>query len=320
MADERPPSAARDDARPSHAGAACGPVAESRAARRRRFGAFRWGVRAAAVLALAGMFMFGLDGCFYYPSRVIEDTPADFDLAFEEVRFPSRDGTMLSGWFLPAAGEPRGTIVHFHGNAENISTHVGFVAWAPAAGYHLLVFDYRGYGKSEGRTTRAGTILDGHAAIDYILTRPEVDPRRLIVIGQSLGSAVAAVVAADRPEVRGVILESPFSRYRDIATHHLRQVFQFELPSRTLAASLVSSGHEPIDAIARIAPRPLLVIVSGEDPICPPHLGQALFAAAAEPKSLWKLPHGGHTEAFVSHTAEAIRRVNELVDRAAGTD
>ncbi|MBK8916093.1 MAG: alpha/beta hydrolase [Phycisphaerales bacterium] len=290
---------------------------QRRAIRRRRFAIFRWIVRGSALLLIAGAFMFGLDGCFYYPSRVIEETPAAFNLDFEEVRFPSRDGTLLSGWFLPAVGKPRGTIVHFHGNAENISTHIGFVAWAPAAGYHLLVFDYRGYGKSEGRTTRQGTIEDGHAAIDYILTRSETDPRRLIVIGQSLGAAVAAVVVADRPEVRGLILESPFSRYRDIATHHLRQVFQFELPSRALAASLVSAGHEPIDAIRRIAPRPLLVIVSGEDAICPPHLGQALFDAASEPKELWSLPNGGHTEAFVYHTDEAIRRFEALVDRAA---
>lgn len=279
---------------------------------------FKWSVRGGVVFVILLAFMIGLDTFFYYPSRVMAGTPkADFGLDFDEVSFPARDGTRLVGWFLPARGVPRGTIVHFHGNAENMSTHILFVQWAPAAGYNLFVFDYRGYGKSAGSVTRAGTISDGHGAIDYVLSRKDVDPGRLFVIGQSLGGAVATVVAAERPEIRALVLDSTFSSYRRIATLHLQKTMMLESPARMLAAGLVSSGYEPIDYITRISPRPVLIIASENDEICYPELSRELFDAAREPKELWIVPGARHTEAFVNAQDEGVRRVAKLFDGAA---
>lgn len=315
------PASAAAGAKPGAAGprsGAAGPPSAALQRRRRRWFWIRWTVRGAALLGVAVALMIGCDSFFYHPSRTMFGTPAAFDLEFEEVTFPARDGTQLSGWFLPARGRPRGTIVHFHGNAENMSTHISFVAWAPASGYNLFVFDYRGYGQSRGSVSRAGTISDGHGALDYVLSRPDVDPARLFILGQSLGGAVATVVAAERPEVRALLLDSTFSSYRRIAALHLQRSLVLEGPARLLAAGFISSGFDPIDYIPRIAPRPLLVIASECDSICFPELSRELFEAAGEPKEYWVVAGGEHTAAFASDTDEAIRRAMRFFDAVAG--
>src|SRR5688572_11337453 len=114
-----------------------------------------------------------LAGCahdlFYYPDSVMYDTPASAGLRYEPVGFRSRDGTRLSGWFIPAAGEAgKGTVVHFHGNAGNISAHWRLVSWLPPRGYNVFVFDYRGYGASEGRPGPRGVFEDANSALDYV--------------------------------------------------------------------------------------------------------------------------------------------------------
>lgn len=277
---------------------------------------FRWSVRLAGAVVLILLIMNGCNSYFYYPSRTVWYKPKDFGLTHEDVYFKTRDGLKLHGWFLPAAGKPRGTIIHFHGNAENITNHIALSAWLPPEGYNVLIFDYRGYGQSEGKVTRAGTILDGHAAIDYALSRPDVDPQRLFVFGQSLGGAVALWVTAQRPEVKAIVVDSTFGRYRDIAQFHLRHIVLMDWAASGLSHLLISSGYDPLDVIDRISPRPLLVIAAGRDEICPPHLGKAVFDAAREPKSFWLVQDAGHGEAPLLNPQEAARRFNELFEQA----
>ncbi len=107
----------------------------------------------AAQYTCLGLFVAALTlscrGCvgklFYYPDQEVHDLPARHGLKFEEVTFSSRDGTRLSGWFIPAVGTPQGTVIHFHGNAQNMTSHFGFVSWLPQAGFNLFVFDYRNH-------------------------------------------------------------------------------------------------------------------------------------------------------------------------------
>jgi uncharacterized protein len=254
----------------------------------------------------------GFDGFFYYPDHRVYYTPDQFQLAFEDVTFRASDGVQLSGWWLPAAGQPKGTVVHFHGNAQNMTSHFMFVYWLPQAGYNLLVFDYRGYGKSSGRVTRAGTIRDGLAAIDYALARPDVDPQRLFVFGQSLGGAVAIVAAAQRPQVRAVAVDSTFSRYRRIAALHVERSLRSSSAGRLVSWAALSGEYDPVDFVGQLSPRPLFIIVSGSDQICFPELGRELFAAAKEPKTLWEVPGIGHTEALDLREDETRRRLIEF--------
>ncbi len=282
---------------------------------------FRWTVRLLALAAAAGYLKFvGLDSKFYYPNREIYDQPADYGLRHEDVTFRTSDGLALHGWWLPAEGTARGIVVHFHGNAANVTGHVGLIDWLPRLGYHVLMFDYRGYGRSEGRVTRAGTIRDGHAAVDYAAGRPEARDLPLLAYGQSLGGAVAVVVAAERPDVRAVVAESAFSSYRRIAARHARRLVGIDGLARLLAAVTISDGYDPIDVVGRISPRALLVIAAERDEICFPELARELYDAAGEPREYWLVPGAGHLSVAFEARGELLARVAGFYSRALHAD
>lgn len=167
----------------------------------------------AALLAL----LFGLSSCaqqaFYYPDHAEYGSPAQSGLPYENVSFQSADGTRLHGWFVPARGaadakQARATIIHFHGNAQNLTAHWQAVKWLPEHGYNVFLFDYRGYGQSEGDPSPEGLFADSNAALDYVRNRPDVNPERLLVFGQSLGgtNAIAVVGAGNKAGVRAVAI------------------------------------------------------------------------------------------------------------------
>jgi hypothetical protein len=273
-------------------------------------------VRIAFLVALIAVFIMGCDGCFYFPNREIVYTPEDLRIDYEEVTFAAADGVRLWAWFLKPRGAPKGTVVHFHGNAQNISTHILGSYWLTEYGYQVLVFDYRGYGKSEGRVTRAGTIRDGRAAVDYVLNRADVDPKRVVAFGQSIGGAIATVVTAERPEIAGLVLDAPFANYRRIAARHVRKTFYFEGLSKVLASALVSHAYEPDEHIGRIAPRPVLVIASGEDAICFPDLARELYDAAGEPREFWLVEGAEHLGMIEQAGREGQQRIVDFFDAA----
>ncbi|MFK7740313.1 MAG: alpha/beta hydrolase [Planctomycetota bacterium] len=248
------------------------------------------------------------DGLFYYPDSRTRATPADYGIAAaEDVRFAAPDGPELHGWWLPAeAAESRGTVVYCHGNAANLTAHAAYIAWLPKHGYSVLLFDYRGYGRSAGKVTRAGTVADAVAAIDYALAR---DPDRTVVFGHSLGGAVGVVAAAQRPAVRGVLAESTFANYRAIAQSKAR-VFS------SLVPFFVSQGHDPDAVVASLAPRPLLVIHGDRDDVVPHRFGQDLFDAAADPKELWIVPGAPHVSPWTLVPREFERRFDKFFDAA----
>lgn len=223
------------------------------------------------------------DRFFYRPDTTTFVPEANHPgLTIEAVHFAAPGGPRLSAWWLPAQSSPRGTVVFCHGNGGNVSQHAHAVSWLPARGFQVLIFDYRGYGTSEGNPTREGTVQDAIAALDFALAR---DPSHTVLFGHSLGGAIGLAAAVERPAVRGVIVESSFPSYR-AAARATAPAFAWLVPW------LVSVGFEPEDAIARIAPRPVLVIHGSSDPITPLPLGEALFAAAREPKQ-WRAVYGG---------------------------
>jgi uncharacterized protein len=287
--------------------------------RSKRWRRIRWAVRLGVLGLVVGYLKFvGLDGKFYYPDNEVYVDPAQLGLRYENVTFRTRDGVKLHGWFLPAVGEAKGVVVHCHGNAANVTGHVVLVSWLPEAGYHVLMFDYRGYGKSEGRVTRAGTIIDTHAALDYARTRPEAVGLPVFVYGQSLGGAVAIVVAADRPEVAGVVAESTFGSHRGIAAAHVRKLVHFGWLARFLATVSISAGYDPIDVVGRLSPRPLLVIAAENDQICYPELARELYDAAGEPKSFWLAPRAEHLAILEECPRELGEQITRFFESAAG--
>jgi len=235
------------------------------------------------------------------------------------VRFKSADGTGLTGLWFPAQNHPaKGVIVHFHGNGENMTSHYLFVYWLALEGYDVFAFDYRGYGASAGRKSIAGSIDDGVAALKTARGRAGGVRDRLIIVGQSLGGALAlAALERDGGEgVRGLVLDSTFASYRAVARDKLRQwwlTWPFQYP---LSALLISDRWAPQRLIARRKPVPLLMMHSLGDPVVPYAQGRRLFDLAPAPKEFWRIEGKSHTEALFTRGAEYRPPLLAWLDRA----
>lgn len=271
-----------------------------------------------AALVLALNLTACANNLFYYPDHKTYPNPELKTLAREDVWFQSKDGTRLHGWFLKAQGEAKATIVHFHGNAQNISTHVSYVSWLPARGYNVLVFDYRGYGESEGSVSREGVYQDALAAVRYAESRPDVDKHKIILFGQSLGAAQAVDVAGsgEFPELKAVIEESGFASYSRIAREKILDIPLVGYVIWPFSPLLVTSSHDPEDVVDKIAPIPLLVIHGRADPVVPYSHGDRLFARANNPKLMWTVEQGSHTDSLSRFRPTAAPRLLKFLDYA----
>ena len=256
-----------------------------------------------ACVVLAGCG--GADFAFYHPDSKVYGTPARDGLVYEDFRFPSGDGTMLSGWFIPSTTPARGTVVHFHGNAQNMTSHYSFVSWVPRNGFNLFLFDYRGYGDSDGKPNRKGVHQDCLAAIKYFQARDDVDAGKIIVFGQSLGGANAiAVVGGEKLNgIVGVVSDSAFSSYEEVGKDHVAGSL------KPLAGSLVSAGYDPIDVVGRISPIPLVIMHGSDDKVVPYHHAERLYARAKAPRELWTFHGGKHTDALGVRRRETVSRL-----------
>ncbi len=244
-----------------------------------------------------------LPGCvnrmFYYPNRIEYRLPESIGHGARDVFFASEDGTKLHGWFVAATtSNVHGTIVHFHGNAQNLTAHSSFVEWLPAEGFNVFLFDYRGYGKSEGRPSREGLFKDGVAALREVRRIPEVNTNRIAIIGQSLGGTTALAIAGRHPELRGqaLIIDSAFYSYRSIVRDKIRQIPLLSLLRVPLSYLLVSNALSPEDSLSEIAPVPILFLHGTADLVIPHHQSEMLYAAAREPKELILIPGGSHID------------------------
>lgn len=258
------------------------------------------------------------DSFFYYPNTRNYGSPKELGLTYEPVCIPTRDGLRLNGWFFPAVQDQgsllpspraRGTILHLHGNAGNMSAHFPHIAWLPSAGWNVLCFDYRGYGSSQGSVCRAGTITDAHAALDYLLNRSDVDRNRIVALGQSLGGAIGIVLAAERPEIRGLATDGAFDSYRQVASWHIRHSPLLMPIAWWVPRILMSRHYEPIDYVGRITPRPILIIHGTADKIVPVEMANRLYDAAHEPKDLWLVNGAGHYEPLSEDNDEGRPRL-----------
>jgi fermentation-respiration switch protein FrsA (DUF1100 family) len=224
----------------------------------------------------------------YHPVREISLTPADLSRAYDQVQFHGADGIRLTGWHVPARDSPF-TILLCHGNGGNISHLFDSIDLFQGLGLSCFVFDYRGYGRSAGRPTEAGTYLDAQAAYDWLTGEKGVPPDRIVLLGRSLGGSIAAHLAARVP-CRALVLEGAFTSYVDMAA----RLFPY-LPVRLFRRFLFR--YDTLASL-RAVRCPVLVIHSRDDELVPFEFGLRLFEAAPEPKRFLEIS-GGHNEGFL---------------------
>jgi pimeloyl-ACP methyl ester carboxylesterase len=267
--------------------------------RLRRFGTV-------CVTATAVIISFWATGCmerlFYHPTRAATVAPPEVSGA-QSVNFTSSDGTLLHGWFIPATDgtpvEQAATILHVHGNAGNIEGHIWFTQFLPAAGFNLFIFDFRGYGRSEGTARQRGPLIaDTNAAVDELLSRPDVDAASLGLFAHSLGGAIGLNVMAERPELRCAVVMSAFSSWRDIAADAVGGNPPGPV-SRFMARVLIKDDHRADVAIGSID-RPILIIHGTDDRIVPARHGRRL-AEAGPTAQLIEIDGGDHNDMRSSH-------------------
>lgn len=259
----------------------------------------RWLIK--ILLVVTVMLSSACSRLLFYPDSDWQRTPADVGVAYRDIHLTAADGIALSAWWLPAQGEPRGTVLFLHGNAENISTHLASVYWLPEQGYQVLLLDYRGYGKSQGSPSLPEVFLDIDAALDWLLASGELRDQPLYVLGQSLGASLASYSLASHPQalarLDGVVLDAAFTGYSDIAQEVASRSWLTWLFQYPVAWSM-PSGFDPVDHIAAIAPVPVLIVHGRQDQVIPYAHGQALMAAAGSPKSMLSYD-GPHIATFM---------------------
>ncbi len=239
----------------------------------------------AVVIALA-ILWWTQRSLMYFPSGGPVPPAGQAIGGAEDVELVTRDGLRLGAWFVLGRGAPpRPAVLIANGNAGDRSDRAPLAAALARAGYSVLLFDYRGYGRNPGRPTEEGLLDDARAAADYLRERADVDQARIAYLGESLGSGVVTALAVERPPV-ALILRSPFTSFAEVGSHHYPW-----LP----VAQFIRDRY-PIDEQIPSVRAPLLIIAGAADEIVPLRFSQAVHEKAAEPKRLVVIDGVGHND------------------------
>lgn len=253
-----------------------------------------------ALTACTHLFYQG-DSWRYVDEKILAKPP-------EEVVFESEDHKKIHGWYFHSGPHPRGKILFFHGNAQNRSSHFYSLYWILGHHYDYLIFDYPGYGDSEGSPTQESTTMSGAVALNWLAKQEPQVP--LILFGQSLGGNIAMYVAANHPEAKPceVVVDSTFKSYRKVAQRVLNHHW-FTWPLQGLPYLIVSEDYSASDQVGKISPVPLLVFHSEADGIVSINNGEDVFAAAQEPKFFYRVPEGDHIQTFVGKHKDEYQKI-----------
>ena len=226
----------------------------------------------------------------FFPVAELLYTPNDVNLEYEDVRIQTSDGLALQGWFIPGKAETGSNVtwLWFHGNGGNIGHRIGELALAHhRTEANIFIFDYRGYGESEGAPSEKGTYLDSRAVMEYLSSRPDVDSGRIVYLGHSLGAAVAVELALTQPPM-AMVLVSPFASVRDMAN--------LTLPFPPIGW-LVRNHYDSISRIQQLDV-PVLILHGDQDETVPISQGRKLYGAANQPKRFQVLEGAAHNDTF----------------------
>ena len=260
---------------------------------------------------LLGVLLLGfLSGCWnsfvesmvFFPDTTIEQTPVDLDLQFEDIWFTSSDSVRLHGWLIPASS-PNHLLLFCHGNAGNISHRLDNVRLLHNRGISVFIFDYRGYGRSQGRINEKGFYLDSEAAYEVAREWAEKHRAKLVVFGRSLGGIAATHLGATK-HCDGLILESTFTNMGAMARSH------YPLP---FAETLLKHRLNAVGEIIQVRV-PILFFHGDKDRIVSIKLGQKLFEAAPNPKEFVLIPRAGHNDTYFVGGPDYFKKIESFFD------
>ena len=287
---------------------------------------------ARAALTAGGATLAGVLGVAAYTTRRLNAprrrvpneytfSPFETGVDYEPVSFQTEDGLTLRGWWL-SRPESRRVVIGLtgHRGAKHELLGIGSGLWR--AGDNVLLFDFRGCGESDPAPLSVGynELPDARAAVRYACAR--LPGARVGLVGYSMGAVVAILTAADEPAVRAVVADSPYASLADVLAHAYRRR---RLPLRLLdLADVVNQRRygypfaalRPVDVVGRIAPRPLLLIHGGDDPLTPVEHAHRLYAAAGEPKELWVVEGTAHCGAYFVDRPAYVARVADFFARS----
>ncbi len=239
-----------------------------------------YSVWALALYYMQSTFLYG-------PVREVLYTPDELGLDFENVFFKTEEGLKLNGWYVPD-GNPKFTLLFCHGNGGNMMHRLDSINFFYNLGLSCFIFDYSGYGNSNGKTTEEGTYLDAAAAYKWLTEEKKVPPEDIILFGRSLGGSIAAQLAT-KVAPASLIIESAFTSYADIG----RKFYPY-MPVKWFA----KFGYRTIDYV-RDVHCPVMIVHSRNDEVVPFEFGLQLHEAVNEPKEFVEI-FGSHNDGFLS--------------------
>ncbi len=258
-------------------------------------------------MALVGYLLFVLwmlfmeNSLIYFPSIYPDGFWDPPGLKFEDAWFETPDGTKLHGWYVPHEN-PRAVVLFAHGNAGNLSHRYDLLQSLHELGVSVMIFDYRGYGRSEGSPSEAGILADARTARHWLAERAGVKQSDIVLMGESLGGGVMVDLAA-RDGARALVLENTFTSLPDVAAYHYPW-----LPVKLLMRTRLNSAVKIADYRG-----PLLQTHGDADTIIPFKIGRRLFEVANEPKELVVIAGGDHndprTEQFFAALEEFLGKL-----------
>lgn len=254
------------------------------------------GIRTWALTAVIGACLLA-SGCerpmldqryVYYPAPwESRDWKALSGLPLEDVWLTTGDGVRISGWYVDAP-QRQAVLLWCHGNAGTIANRLDQAIELHRRGLAVFMLDYRGYGRSDGRPSEDGLYQDALAAYDYLTHQRHIEPSRIVLFGQSLGAAVVGELARQRPAA-GLILEAPFTSILDVGSR---------MAPRAAVALFIRARFDLCRRMPRIS-MPVLVLHGDRDTIIPFAMGEAVFAAANEPKRFFRIPGADHNDTYI---------------------
>lgn len=257
------------------------------------------------------------NGSFYHPDDIVHSRPSVIGLNFEDIYYQSESGNTIHGrFFKTTMDSSQGLIVHFHGNAENLTSHYLNFSWLIPLGYDYFIWDYSGYGESNGEPSRKALYQDAKKTIEVVSTQLLSPNQNLIYIGQSLGGAVLIPALADSPHkdlTSLVIIDSSFPDYQDVAFDLMKRSWLTFLIS-PLSHILLSDEYSPIDYIDQIKNTKFLVSHCKDDNVVPFESGEELYQKIPSPFKI-QMDECGHISTFSSNYQQNRLKLLQLMDK-----